>query len=99
MLMDLQRTTRAAFPRCPISGLRPARLKIRSTMTAVGKAAFGIVEEIRRQFREIKGLMEGKADPDSATCVDIATRAALHYMIAPGLFGGLSPAAGRFIIR
>jgi K(+)-stimulated pyrophosphate-energized sodium pump len=68
------------------------------TMTAVGKAAFAIVEEIRRQFREIKGLMEGKADPDPATCVDIATKAALHYMIAPGLFGVLSPVAVGFII-
>jgi K(+)-stimulated pyrophosphate-energized sodium pump len=68
------------------------------TMTAVGKAAFAIVEEIRRQFREIKGLMEGTADPDSATCVDIATRAALHYMIVPGLFGVLSPVAVGFII-
>jgi K(+)-stimulated pyrophosphate-energized sodium pump len=68
------------------------------TMTAVGKAAFKIVEEIRRQFREIPGLMEGKADPDPATCVDIATRSALHYMIAPGLFGVLSPVAVGFII-
>jgi K(+)-stimulated pyrophosphate-energized sodium pump len=68
------------------------------TMTAVGKAAFKIVEEIRRQFREIVGLMEGKADPDPATCVDIATRSALHYMIAPGLFGVLSPVAVGFII-
>lgn len=68
------------------------------TMTAVGKAAFAIVEEIRRQFREIKGLLEGKADPDPATCVDIATRSALRYMIAPGLFGVLSPVAVGFII-
>jgi K(+)-stimulated pyrophosphate-energized sodium pump len=68
------------------------------TMTAVGKAAFKIVEEIRRQFREIAGLMEGKADPDPATCVDIATRSALRYMIAPGLFGVLSPVAVGFII-
>jgi K(+)-stimulated pyrophosphate-energized sodium pump len=68
------------------------------TMTAVGKAAFTIVEEIRRQFREIKGLMEGTADPDSAKCVDIATKAALHYMIVPGLFGVLSPVAVGFII-
>jgi len=68
------------------------------TMTAVGKAAFRIVEEIRRQFREIEGLLEGKADPDPATCVDIATRAALHYMIVPGLFGVLSPVAIGFIL-
>jgi K(+)-stimulated pyrophosphate-energized sodium pump len=68
------------------------------TMTAVGKAAFSIVEEIRRQFREITGLMEGKADPDPATCVDIATRSALRYMILPGLFGVLSPVAVGFII-
>jgi len=68
------------------------------TMTAVGKAAFKIVEEIRRQFREIKGLMEGKAEPDPATCVDIATRSALKYMIVPGLFGVFSPVAVGFII-
>ena len=68
------------------------------TMTAVGKAAFKIVEEIRRQFREITGLLEGKAEPDPATCVDIATRSALRYMIAPGLFGVLSPVAIGFII-
>jgi len=68
------------------------------TMTAVGKAAFHIVEEIRRQFREIKGLLEGKADPDPATCVDIATRAALRYMIVPGLIGVLSPVAVGFLV-
>jgi K(+)-stimulated pyrophosphate-energized sodium pump len=68
------------------------------TMTAVGKAAFKIVEEIRRQFREIKGLMEGTAEPDPATCVDIATRSALHYMIVPGLFGVISPVIIGFVI-
>jgi K(+)-stimulated pyrophosphate-energized sodium pump len=68
------------------------------TMTAVGKAAFSIVEEIRRQFREIKGLMEGTAEPDPAKCVDIATRAALKYRIVPGLFGVLSPVAVGFLI-
>lgn len=68
------------------------------TMTAVGKAAFAIVEEIRRQFREIKGLLEGKADPDPATCVDIATRSALRYMILPGLFGVISPVLVGFIV-
>ena len=61
------------------------------TMTAVGKAAAAMVEEVRRQFREIKGLMEGKAQPDTATCVDIATRGALRQMILPGLTAVLAP--------
>ena len=55
------------------------------TMTAVGDAAMEMIEEIRRQFREIKGLMEGEAEPDSAKCVDIATSAALKKMILPGV--------------
>ncbi len=55
------------------------------TMRSVGKAAFDMIEEVRRQFREIKGLLEGKAKPDYARCVDIATRASLREMIAPGL--------------
>ena len=58
---------------------------------AVQKEAFHMVEEVRRQFREIKGLMEGKADPDSATCVDIATRGALKGMMLPGAIAILSP--------
>ena len=62
------------------------------TMRAVGRAAFKMVEEVRRQFREIPGLMEGKAKPDSARCVDISTRGALREMIGPGILAVLSPA-------
>jgi K(+)-stimulated pyrophosphate-energized sodium pump len=56
-----------------------------ATMTAVGRAAEGMVQEVRRQFREITGLMEGTAKPDSARCVDISTRAALREMVLPGV--------------
>ncbi len=61
------------------------------TMTSVGKAAYAMVHEIRRQFREIPGLMEGKAKPDSARCVAISTAAALKEMIAPGVTAVLAP--------
>jgi K(+)-stimulated pyrophosphate-energized sodium pump len=61
------------------------------TMTSVGKAAFQMVQEIRRQFREIPGLMEGTAKPDSARCVEISTTAALREMVAPGLLAVLLP--------
>jgi K(+)-stimulated pyrophosphate-energized sodium pump len=62
-----------------------------STMTAVGRAAQGMVEEVRRQFREIPGLMEGTAKPDSARCVDISTKAALREMIIPGASAVIVP--------
>jgi K(+)-stimulated pyrophosphate-energized sodium pump len=61
------------------------------TMTAVGDAAFDMIKEIRRQFKEIPGLMEGTAKPDTARCVDIATRAALKRMIMPGTLAVLAP--------
>ena len=60
-------------------------------MKAVGTAAFKMVEEVRRQFREIKGLMEGKAQPDYARCVDISTRGAIAQMIFPGLLAVIVP--------
>ncbi len=61
------------------------------TMSSVGKAAFKMVEEVRRQFREIEGLMEGKAKPDVQRCIDISTRAALREMVAPGVVAVASP--------
>ncbi|MFC1741287.1 sodium-translocating pyrophosphatase [Nanoarchaeota archaeon] len=60
-------------------------------MSAVGKAAFDMIEEVRRQFKKIKGLMQGKAEADYARCVDIATRGALKRMIVPGILAVLSP--------
>ena len=62
------------------------------TMTAVGDAAFEMINEIRSQFKEIKGLMEGKADPDSEKCVEIATTAALKKMMLPGVIAVSMPA-------
>jgi K(+)-stimulated pyrophosphate-energized sodium pump len=61
------------------------------TMTAVGRAAQGMVDEVRRQFREIPGIMDGTGKPDSARCVDISTKAALREMILPGVTAVLAP--------
>ncbi len=61
------------------------------TMTAVGEAAFDMINEIRRQFREIPGLLEGTAEPDTEKCVDIATTAALRRMILPGVIAVSAP--------
>ena len=61
------------------------------TMRAVSKGAFSVVEEVRRQFREIKGLMEGKEKPDYSKCVDLTTKRALKEMILPGTLAILVP--------
>jgi|CXWL01.1.fsa_nt_gi K(+)-stimulated pyrophosphate-energized sodium pump len=63
------------------------------TMRAVGRAAIAMVEEVRRQFREIKGLMEGTAEGDSQRCISIATASAIRQMMLPGLLAMISPVA------
>ena len=68
-------------------------------MRAVGEAAFDMIEEVRRQFREIKGLLEGKAKADYARCVDIATTAAIKKMIVPGLLAILTPVFFGLILK
>ena len=61
------------------------------TMNSVGKAANQMIEEVRRQFREDKGIMEGTSKPDYANCVDISTKAALKEMVAPGIMAIIAP--------
>jgi len=73
-----------------IGGLLPFLIAA-MTMTAVGKAAFAMVKEVRRQFKEITGLMEGTAKPDSDRCVSIAATSAIKQMIIPGLLAIIAP--------
>ena len=61
------------------------------TMDSVGKAAQSVVKEVRRQFKEIKGLMEGKSEPDYASCVDLCTRASLREMVMPTIIAVAVP--------
>lgn len=68
------------------------------TMNAVGEAAQSIVREVRRQFKEIKGLLEGTAEPDYATCVDLCTRSSQKLMILPAVLAVIVPIAVGFIL-
>jgi K(+)-stimulated pyrophosphate-energized sodium pump len=67
-------------------------------MAAVGEAAMEMIEEVRRQFREIEGLLEGKAKPDTARCVDISTKAAIKRMILPGALAIVTPVVVGFAV-
>jgi K(+)-stimulated pyrophosphate-energized sodium pump len=67
------------------------------TLRAVGRAAMKMVAEVRRQFSEIEGLMEGKVEPDAERCVDIATMGALHEMVAPGILAIVVPVVIFFV--
>jgi len=80
-----------------LGGIMPFYI-VAITMASVGKAAGKMVEEVRRQFREIKGLMEGKAEPDVVRCVDICTTAALKEMIIPGVSAVVVPIVVGFVI-
>ena len=67
-------------------------------MESVSKAAYSMIEEVRRQFREIPGIMEGKSKPDYTKCVDISTKAALREMIIPGVMAVVAPLIIGFLL-
>ena len=69
------------------------------TIRSVGVAANHMIDEVRRQFRELPGIMKGKDKPDYAKCVDISTQAALREMILPGLIAVLSPIVIGILVR
>ena len=89
-LLDLQITNPAVLIGLFVGAMLPFLFSA-MTMKAVGRAAHKIVVEVRRQFREIKGLLDGKAEADYATCVDICTKSSLKEMIAPAALGVFAP--------
>ena len=90
VVMDLSITNPTVLIGLFIGGMLPF-LFAALTMNAVGRAAQSIVVEVRRQFKKIAGLMEGKADPDYAACVDMCTRSAQKLMLAPALIAVATP--------
>ena len=90
MALDLTITNPTTLIGLFIGGMLPF-LFAALTMDAVGKAAQSIVVEVRRQFSTITGLMEGKAEPDYARCVDMCTRSAQKLMLAPALIAVIVP--------
>jgi K(+)-stimulated pyrophosphate-energized sodium pump len=80
-----------------IGGLIPFLFSAKC-LKAVGTAAFGVVEEVRRQFKEIPGIMEGTGRPDYARCVDLVTKSALKEFIVPGVIAVISPILVGFIL-
>ena len=80
-----------------IGGMLPFLFSV-FTMESVSKAAYSMIEEVRRQFREIPGIMEGKSKPDYTKCVDISTKAALREMIIPGVMAVVAPLIIGFLL-